>query len=276
MRYGVLLMLVGFLPCLGAQEPPGADPAPYVERQEKEFRFYPGGKVGINLDVPGTLRVVGWKQGSVRMEAEKIVFYSTADQAREFLSQPPIRIRHNDTSATIAVNGAPAPPAILEVNLTLYVPSDRTDLMIQMRQGDLALEGLNGWIEASLGEGSVDVRSVSGYFSASTLNGDIDVEMSDRRWRGQEFAAMTRKGSVGLRLPEEYSAALQLETRNGKITVDYPPQEVEGELLPPEIYIKNKTQLLRASVGDGGAPVKITTQAGDVLLERIEKPSPRP
>src|SRR5690606_15078761 len=135
----------GFLPCLGAQEPPEASPAPYVERQEKEFKFYPGGKVGINLDVPGTLRVVGWKQGTVRLEAEKIVFYATADQAREFLSHPPIRIRHNDTSATIAVTGAPLPPAILEVNLTLYVPGDRTDLLIQMRQGDLALEGLNGW-----------------------------------------------------------------------------------------------------------------------------------
>ena len=268
MRYGLLLMLVGFLPSLYAREAPGESPAPYVERQEKEFKFYPGGKVGIDLDVPGTLRVVGWKRGTVRMEAEKIAFYSSADQARDFLSHPPIRIRHNDTSVTIGVTGAPEPPAILEVNLTLYIPADRTDLLIRMQQGDLALEGVNGWIEATLGEGSVEVRSVSGYFSASTLKGDIDVEMSDRGWRGQEFAAMTREGSIELRLPEEYSAALQLETRDGAIEVDYPPQEVDGELLPPEIVIKDSTQLLRASVGDGGAPVKLTTQSGDVRLER--------
>jgi hypothetical protein len=268
MRYGLVLMLVGFLPSLYAQEAPGESPAPYVERQEKEFKFYPGGKVGVSLGVPGSIRVVGWKQGTVRMEAEKIVFYAPGEKAREFLAEPPVRIRHNDTSVTIGVSGTPEPPAILEVNLTLYVPGDRTDIVIQMQQGDLSVEGVNGWIEATLGEGSLDVRSVSGYFSASTLKGDISVEMSDLRWRGQEFAALTREGAVELRLPVGYSAALQLETRDGTIAVDYPPQEVDGELLPPEIVIKDSTQLLRASVGDGGAPVKLTTQSGDVRLER--------
>ena len=58
---------------------------------------------------------------------------------------------------------------------------------------------------------------MAGYFSGSTLRGDIHVAMSGNRWRGSEFAALTQMGSADLQLPAEYSAALQLETRNGKV-----------------------------------------------------------
>jgi DUF4097 and DUF4098 domain-containing protein YvlB len=257
------------LPALVAQELPttgGDAPLRYVEPQEKEFKFYPGGRVGISLDVPGAVKIVGWERGSVRMEAEKIVTGMEAEAAREFLTKSPIRVRYTDTTATISVTGAPPQPATLEVNLTIYVPKSRTDVTAGIKRGDFSIDTVNGWVEATLAEGRMNIVNPDGYFSGKTSKGDIYVDMWGSQWRGQGFTAATQSGRVDLRLPEKYSAALQLDTRNGTITVDYPPQEVDGEILPPEVVIQKRAQQLKATIGDGGAPLRLGTQLGDVSL----------
>jgi hypothetical protein len=113
-------------------------------------------------------------------------------------------------------------------------------------------------------EGSVDAKSMAGYFSANTLRGDIHAEMTDNRWRGYEFAAMTQSGSVELKIPTDFSAALQLETRNGKTAMIRPI--VEGDSASGNHYQQNRAPLT-ASVGDGGAPIKISTASEMKLLK---------
>ena len=49
--------------------------SPYVEKAEKEFNFYPGGKLEIRLAAPGNLQILGWNRAAVRAEMEKIVYY---------------------------------------------------------------------------------------------------------------------------------------------------------------------------------------------------------
>jgi DUF4097 and DUF4098 domain-containing protein YvlB len=245
--------------------------SPYVEREEREFNFFPGGKVEIFLSVPGSLKVVGWKKASVRVEAEKIVYYETEEKAKAFLKKSPVRIRHNETSTAIRVAAIPEPPAILEVNLTVYVPSEKTDVNAKIDRGEFSIDSVNGWVEATVKEGSLEAKSMAGYFSGSLLRGDILVEMSGKYWNGLELAVVTQQGSANHLLPIEYSAALQLETRNGKITVDYPTQIVEGEEAPPDIVIRKNSQSLKASVGKGGAPLRIITYSGDVALSKLEK-----
>jgi DUF4097 and DUF4098 domain-containing protein YvlB len=270
MRLSLVLIIFLLVPNLQAQEPPQTSVSPpevpYVEHEERQINFYPGGKIEILAGVPGSIKIVGWQKGSIRLEAEKIVYYLSPAPAKALLQESRIRIRHNQTSATIQTTGSPTPPATMEMNLTLYVPGAKTDINVKMGVGDFSIDSVNGWIEATVGEGSLEAKSMSGYFSASTKRGDIHVKMSDIRWRGLEFAALTQQGSVYLLLPAEYSAALQLETRNGKVVVNYPPRIVEGESIPPEVIIRNNAQSLKASVGEGGAPVKLATFSGDVTL----------
>jgi DUF4097 and DUF4098 domain-containing protein YvlB len=272
MRLFLVLMFCLVIPDLQArqapQTPASSPQAPYVEREQKEFSFYPGGKIEILAGVSGSLTIVGWQKGSIRLEAEKIVYYDTPENAKASLNQCPIRVRWNQTSATIQTAGSPMGSASMEFNLTLYVPRDKTDIKAMVSQGDFSIDSVNGWVEATVGEGSLEARSMSGYFSFNTQRGDIRVEMSGIRWKGLEFAALTQQGSVELQLPEKYSAALQLETRSGKVSVDYPPQVVDGEETPPEITIHKNAQSLKASVGDGGAPIKLVTYSGDVTLSR--------
>jgi DUF4097 and DUF4098 domain-containing protein YvlB len=272
MRICLALIHCLLIPALFSQEQEpsqassSAPESPYVERIERQFNFFPGGKIEILTGVPGSVKIVGWKKGSIRVEAERIIYYATEEDAKAFLKKNPLRVRHGQTDVTIRAMTSPQPPAIMEVNYTVYVPGEKTDINAKIDKGEFSIDGVNGWIETTINEGSLDIKSVSGYFSGTTQRGDILVEMSNVRWNGLEFAASTQLGSITLVLPKDYSAALQLETRNGTIMVDYPNREVEGEETPPDIIIKKTAQSLKAAVGDGGAPVKLATYSGNITL----------
>jgi DUF4097 and DUF4098 domain-containing protein YvlB len=263
MRFWGLLIFLLITSGLRSQELPNPV-IPFVEHEEKEFNFYPGGKIEIAAGAAGSVRIIGWQKGSIRMEAEKIVY--VPDKAKEILEQNPIRVKWNQTASSVRTAG---PPSLeMEVNLTIYVPQYKTDVNAKISQGDFSVESVNGWIEATLLEGSINVQSTSGYFSATTQRGDVQADMSGARWDGYEFSAATQLGLVNLLLPVKYSAALQLETQNGKISVDFPPQVVDGEPTPPHILMKKSAQLLKAAVGDGGAPIKLFTYSGDINLSK--------
>jgi len=268
MRFRMICAACLLCPGLWAQENqmPRAAEAPYVEREEKQFSFYPGGKIEIAVGTPGSLKIVGWQKSTVRVEVEKIVYYHPAEEAKALLKEHPIKVRYNQTSATLQVPEPVQSGETLEFNLVLYIPSEKTDLKVGMSRGDFSIESVNGWVEVTCAEGSLEAKEMAGYFSATTLKGDIYAEMAGKRWRGHEFAVMTRQGSMELQLPPDYSAALQLEAKSGKIVVDYPPRVVDGVPEPPEIVIRENSQSMKGTVGDGGAPIKLVSYSGDIRI----------
>jgi hypothetical protein len=260
-----LLLIVG-----QEQQPPTKipepTPPPYVERDQRQFNFYPGGKLEIVTGIPGNVKIIGWGRAAVMLQVERIIYYTAPDQARSLSSQYPLQLRWTQTSATIRTTGPPKSTIIMEMNLTIYVPREKTDIKAQILQGDLTVGAINGWIEANLAEGNVEAKSMSGYFSALTKQGNLNVEMGGKGWLGHEFSAVTQKGSVGLLLPVDYSAALFLETRNGSMQIKYPDQKVDGEPVPLYVSTKKNARSLTAKIGEGGAPVKLLTMSGDVTL----------
>jgi hypothetical protein len=252
------------------EERPYAEP--YVERSQRQFSFYPGGKLELVAGMPGNIRIIGWKRASVLIEIERIVRDLPVEQAKDLSDHFPLQVRYNQTSARIRTSGPPQSPGLMETSLTLYVPQEKTDLNLRILKGNLAMGALNGWVEADLQEGSVEAKSLQGYFSAVTRRGDLAVEMSGSHWNGLGFTATTQHGSVALLLPVHYSAALQLETRDGTLTIDYPEQLVEGESVPLQAATKKNARSLSATVGDGGSAIKLLTHAGDIRLTKLPSP----
>jgi hypothetical protein len=252
-------------------------PPPYVERVQRQFNFLPGGKVQITAGVPGYVKLVGWQRSSIMLEAEKVIANVAPEQAKVLSDQYPVSVRWSETLSVIRTAGPPRSVAAMDVNLVLYVPKAKTDINVTLVQGDLAIGVINGWVEATVNEGNITAKSMSGYFSALTRKGDVNVEMSGKRWEGHGFTAATQNGSVTLRLPAEYSCALQLETHNGEISIDYPAQVVEGEVQPLQVTGRKSAHSVTATVGDGGWPVRLVTNAGPVRLETlaIEVPLPQ-
>jgi DUF4097 and DUF4098 domain-containing protein YvlB len=268
---GLWILFVSLAIAAAQQLPTAPKPAeptlpPYVEQSLKQFSFYPGGKVVIAASVPGNIKVIGWQRSSIRVEIEKIVFNLPADKAKELSAAFPAQVRWTQTTATVRASGPAQAAASMEVNLTIYVPKTRTDVNIKMLQGDLGIGQINGWIEATLNEGSIEAKSLSGYFSAKTQRGDISAELAGKRWEGHSFTAVTEQGSVELRLPLQYSAGLQLETREGTLTIDYPTQEIEGQEEPLTALAKKGGHSMKAAVGEGGSPIRLMTNAGNISL----------
>jgi hypothetical protein len=277
------LMILAALALAGAkasplQGPAGEQASPYIEKTQKQFLFFPGGRIELTLGVAGNVRITGWQRPAVVVEMEKIVYGMPQAQAQELLSQFPVRVRWTQSTATIlapaSVPKNPSPKAVtpsIEINISIYVPKQRTDLKLQLVKGDLTIEDLVGWTEATLREGSMETRGLSGYFSGTTDAGNIEADMMGKRWDGYGFTAVTQRGQVVVHLPEEYSAALQLETRDGALSVVYPEQLVDGESVPLTAVTNKNARSLSATVGAGGAPVKLLTIKGDVRVE--SKPS---
>jgi hypothetical protein len=245
---------------------------PYVERSQRQFSFYPGGKLEITAGAPGTVKLIGWQRASVLVESERIIRGMDEVQAKELALQFPLRMRWTQTEGTIRTAGPTQALVNIENNLTIHVPKDRTDMKIQILKGNLDIGAINGWIEANLEEGSLEAKSLSGYITATTKQGDVSVTMEGRRWTGYGFTAVTQKGTIDLRLPAQYSAALQVETHDGNITIDYPEQLVDGESVPLTVTAKKTARTLSATIGDGGAPVKLYTASGDIHLSRLQAP----
>lgn len=267
----LILAFVGLLATLPRSA--GQEPArtPYTERGDREFNFYPGGKITIAANVAGNVKVIGWKRASVRVEWEKILYGVPPEETRAVSEQFPVSVRHNQTSVTVRMPGPPQPTPTVEINAALWVPALRTDLAITMSKGDLAVGGINGWIEATLQEGNVEAKSVTGYVSLQTRLGNLAFELAGKRFDGHSFTAATQNGAATLRLPEGYSAALDLVT-DGALQIDYPEQLVEGERVPLRAVVRKNTRSLKATVGDGGAPIRISTIGGDIRLSTTQTP----
>jgi DUF4097 and DUF4098 domain-containing protein YvlB len=241
--------------------------APFHAQETHDFNFYPGGKIAITSEVPGGVKVIGWKKSAVKVETEKIV-YLPAGEAQAVAAQYPISVRHTQTTVTVRFTG-PVSPSV-EINAVVYVPAVKTDLALRLPKGDASVEGVNGWIEVNLQEGNLDAAAVRGYFSGVTRRGDLRIELAGVRWEGHSFTAATLEGSVTLRVPRVYSAALQLLTRNGNITVDYPEQVTDGEKVPLTVASNKNARSLKATLGEGGAAIRVSTSLGDCSLAAIE------
>jgi len=251
---------------LATHQAPPAAASPQVERFQKQFNFYPGGTIELSAGLPGGMRVVGWNRAAVRIEAEKVVRAEAGEQAAALSKLLAVDVRWNQTTATVRTTGPLQATGLAEVHLAVYVPREKTDLRIRLIRGDLRIGAINGSIEASLLQGSIEAKSLSGYFSGFTRKGDVRAEMAGGRWEGAAFTAATDSGSVELFLPADYSAGLHLETRAGKISVDYPAPVVDGSPVRLQPSPRGKGAVLALPLGAGGASVRLQSRAGDISL----------
>jgi DUF4097 and DUF4098 domain-containing protein YvlB len=89
-----------------------------------------------------------------------------------------------------------------------------------------------------------------------TRNGGLDITLDGNSWDGDGLDVETRNGGVKLRVPEDYSARLLMSTVNGGVRSD----------LPVSIRGGNHEKHIRATLGDGGALLRITTKNGGVSI----------
>ena len=123
--------------------------------------------------------------------------------------------------------------------------------------GSVRISGATSEVEASPVNGAVDAVSSGGPVRASTVNGDIEARMSEMG--DGDLSYSTVNGSVTLELPARVDAVVDLSTVNGSLSSDY-PMTLEGRISPRRI---------RATIGQGGRRIKVSTVNGSVELKKM-------
>jgi hypothetical protein len=138
------------------------------------------------------------------------------------------------------------------VNWALSVPQ-RADLDLRAVNGPVWVSAVNGRIRAVTRNGPLTLDDLAGDVHARATNGPLTVRLSGLRWDGAGLDAETRNGPVRLDVPADYSAELQIGTKNGPFSARA-PITVTGQLY--------RGGHISTTLGSGGAPVRVVTTNG--------------
>ena len=123
--------------------------------------------------------------------------------------------------------------------------------------GDVEVRGATASVRVSTGNGRVTIATADGPVEASTGNGDIDVSMTRLKAR-DDMTFSTGSGSVRVTLPAGYNGELDASTGNGELRSDF-DLKIQGRMNPRHI---------RATIGDGGPKLRLTTGSGRLEIRK--------
>lgn len=141
----------------------------------------------------------------------------------------------------------------------------RTDLDVRTNNGGLRVADVVGRLRLQTNNGGLTLERVGGAVVAHTNNGGARATLAGHAWdaAGQSDAGLdlhSNNGGAVLRVPADYAARVSVGTNNGSLAVDF-PVTVQGRLNPRRIDL---------TLGEGGAPVRVSTNNGGARLGRVE------
>ena len=214
---------------------------------------------GVNpLDVDagrnGGIRVRGWDRPDVHMRASVSAWADTDGEARQIVSG----VRIVTGGGTIHPEGPDTSgrDSSWAVSFELDVP--RTAMItLNAHNGGISIDDFQGAAKFHAVNGGVTLRNVSGDIRGETVNGGLTIDLTGDHWNGAGLDVETRNGGIRMTLPEQYSAALETATTNGRISIDF-PVTVQGRI----------SRSLTTTIGAGGAKLRAVTTNGGVTIRK--------
>jgi hypothetical protein len=211
----------------------------------------------IDVDTGGNggIAVRGTSTGEVRLVTRLVAKARTEDDARRVMSQ----LQVTTSGGQIRASG----PRRLDrreswsASIELEVP--RTiDLTLRTSNGGIQVSNVEGTADISTTNGGIIMDDIDGDVRGRTTNGGVRVRLRGLQWQGAGLTLTTTNGGVSFDVPDGYSADLEARTANGGIRVDF-PITVQGNL---------SRRYITATLGSGGAPIKLTTTNGGINVSR--------
>lgn len=248
-----------------------ADPNTVVgepgEQVTEEFhQTYPLSATGrVNLgNINGGVKIKVWDRAAVQVDAIKKAY------RRERLAEASIEITSTEENIRIKTEYPERNqsfhkderrydnPAIVEYTLT--VPRKAMLESIELVNGPLDIDGVEGDVKASSINGSVTARGLMGEARLSTVNGPLQAVFTQLE-ESKPITLGSVNGPVTLTIPSDANATVRAGTVHGSISNDFGIKVKHGE------YVGHS---LEGQIGTGGPRIKLGNVNGAIRIARAQ------
>jgi DUF4097 and DUF4098 domain-containing protein YvlB len=240
------------------QKPKGDE---LTEEFHQSYALTMTGRVSIG-NINGDVHISAWDRNELKVDAVKRAYSperlseATIDVTNSadsvvIKTKYPERTYQNFDSRTRGDN-----PASIEYTLT--VPRGARIDGVQLVNGSLDVEGVQGEVRASLVNGKVTASDLFGEANLSTVNGAIEVNAA-RLAESKGITLNSVNGSIVLSLPSGASAQVRASTVHGPITNDFGLTVEEGQ------YVGRN---LSGQIGSGGPRIRLNNVNGSIAIKR--------
>ena len=137
------------------------------------------------------------------------------------------------------------------------VPVNAELSAIDLVNGSLIIDGVQGDIKAELVNGSIEAMKLAGDSDLSSVNGSIKVTYQDTVTELENIDLETVNGSIKLYLPDGINASVDVDTMHGSIKNDF------GLRANKNTFVGRS---LRGDIGSGDVKITMESVNGSVKI----------
>lgn len=231
---------------------------------EEFHQTYPLSATGrVNLgNINGGVKITVWDRAAVQVDAIKKAY------RRDRLAEAQIEVTSTEENIRIKTKYPERNqnwndnPATVEYSLT--VPRKAILESVELINGPLDIEGVEGNVKASSVNGPVTARGLMGEARLTTVNGPLRATFSELN-EARPISLGSVNGDVTVVIPSNANASVRAGTVHGLITNDWGVQVKHGE------YVGHS---LDAQIGNGGPRVKLSNVNGAISITRAQDGRP--
>ena len=254
-----------------AQGPSAADSTSAVsdsgeEMREEFHQTYPlslSGRVSLE-NINGDVQIKVWDRAAVQVDAVKKAY------RKDRLAEATIEVNATEENIRIKTEypdesqnfrsgqGRYDNPAT--VDYTLTVPRKAMLESVELINGSIDIDGVEGNVKASSINGRLNARGLTGEARLSTINGPLNATFNQLD-ESKAISLGSVNGSVTLVIPSNANASIRAGTVHGGISSDFALKVKHGE------YVGHS---MDGQIGTGGPKIKLGNVNGGIRVSRAQ------
>ena len=241
-------------------------PDPGEVRQEfhQNYPFSATGRVSVE-NINGEVRIGVWDRNEVQVDAVKRAYkQERLDEAKIEVNAgaEAIRIRTDypdwNQRFTDDERGRNNNPAIVDYSIT--VPRKARLESIDLVNGSLEINGVEGDVKASSVNGRLVARGLLGVARLSTVNGSLEATFASLD-SARPVTLNSVNGNLSLIIPSDANAMVRASTVHGAINNDFGIQVHHGDYVGHELH---------GQIGQGGPNIKLGNVNGRISIKHAQ------